>query len=860
MFQLKEYQLRAKEAMERYFQVLTTEQVKMGKIPEELQKEFSYNYPEKVWHSLFPEHDRNHAYTSKTTGHDKPCPNFCLKIPTGGGKTLLATYAIELFQQYCRKSKTGFVLWVVPSDQIYDQTLSALENRAHPYREKLDLISGGRVKIITKNDKITPEDIEGNLVILPMMIQSFARESLKKEMLKFFKDSGKFDEFFPLESNQEKQEKLYNLFPNLDLESEFGSLMGGKIKTSFGNVIKILEPLIILDEGHKAKSELAKSAIAECNPSCVCELTATPIEEANVLFSVSGRELEKEEMIKLDLNLTEKETVEWGLLINYAIDHLDLLQKKADEYKERSGVYIRPINLIQVEATGKDQRGGGKIHAEDVKEYLISTGRVFEDQIAIKTSSQNDIEGIDLLSDQCPVRFIITKQALQEGWDCPFAYSLTVLGGTRSERALTQLVGRVLRQPYAHKTKVKELDESYVFCLQDSSRELIKIIKSGFEYDGMGDLADRVFGSKKAFDPELGERKKQKVRDVYEKSLNSFSLPTFIVKDRTAKNGSRVVDFTLDILPQIPFEKISFDRLKTVSISKERHTTEKTIAIGFARELAADSEEYVEIKEYGWKYQEQAKFKKSFWVQGIMDYVPNPWVADAILESAYGVLLKQFSEGEIIQNQVFLLEEIRKILGGAGEHIGEIYRLAKEVFLDMLKKDEMRFANNFDCQILEADYYFEKEERHKSPTKKSLFEPIIDTKLNVNQFEEDFVWKIDQKDQTYWWYRNKSRKDFYLTGWQKNKFYPDFIFTMCKKDKNSFAEIYLVETKGEHLMGNVDTTYKRELMHTYERDIQVGWSTQTGMGFEEEPKKVTFQFIEQSNVESILNRIFAEST
>jgi type III restriction enzyme len=853
MFQLKEYQQNAKQAMEQYFQILSEEKEKVEKLPEEIQREYAINYPEKAWHILFPEQDKNHEYLSKTSGHDKACPNFCLKIPTGGGKTLLATYAIELFQQHIRKNKTGLILWVVPSEQIYTQTLKALKDRAHPYREKLDQVSGNRTKIITKTEKIAPDDVEENLVVLMMMLQSFSREKMKKEILKFFQDSGKFDEFFPLETNQEKQEQLFEKFQNLDLETEFDSLMGGKIKTSFGNVVKILEPLVILDEGHKARSELAKSAISECNPACVCELTATPTESSNILFSVAGRELEKEGMIKLDLNLTEKETIEWKMLVNHTIEHLNSLQQEADVYKEKTGVYIRPINLIQVEATGRDQRKAGKIHADDVKEYLISTGLVREDEVAIKTSSQNDIEGKDVLSDQCPIRFIITKQALQEGWDCSFAYSLTVLAGSKSKRALTQLVGRVLRQPYGYKTKMKKLDESYVFCLKDSSKDLIKNIKRGFEYDGMGDLTERISNTDGKYDPDLGERKKQEVKEeTYKKSLKEFVLPAFVVQDNHGKNKVRIVDFTLDILPRIDFSKINFERLKNVVLPEEE-PYETVTSIGFSREIALDNEEFLAVQEKKKRSFEEMEFRKSFWVRNLLDYIPNPWVAGSVVDSALKILKNNFSEKDVNENQVFLLEELRKILGGAGGEAGEVYRLAKEVFLGMLKKDEMRFILKFDQKVLEPEYYFEKEERDKMSVCKNLFDPVISARFN--EFEKEAAWEMDHKDKTFWWYRNQSKKDFYLMGWQKNKFYPDFIFTLRNGAKDRFASIYLVETKGEHLLGNVDTTYKQELMKLYKRDIQEPWKGQTEIA-PKTPVKVKFEFIEETNLQNAMNKIF----
>ncbi len=857
MLLLKEYQQNAKDKMEQYFKRLALHQEKMQSLPEEVIKELGveYNWAEKAWHDLFPQGTSDGDYKSKKTGHSKHCPNFCLKIPTGGGKTLMATYAVEMYLEHLRKQKTGFVLWVVPSEQIYSQTLSALKDRSHPYRERLDAVSGHRVKIITKTDRFTPNDVQENLVVLVMMLQSFSRDKFKKADLKFFKDNGKFDEFFPLETNQEKQRELYEAFPNLDLESDFDSLLGGKVKTSFGNVVKVLEPLIILDEGHKAKTEIAGEAIKECNPSLVCELTATPTEEANVLFSVAGRELEREDMIKLDLNLIEKDTVEWKSLLNYAAEHLDMLQEKASMHQKKTGIYIRPISLIQVEATGKNQRKEGKIHAEDVREHLIATGLVQPDEIRVKSSSKNELEDEDLLSSQSPVRFIITKQALQEGWDCPFAYSLVVLGGSRSKRALTQLVGRVLRQPYARKTKVKELDESYVFCLRDSSKDLVKAIRSGFEYDGMGDFAARIASTSKKTDPDLGERKKQAVRKQYEPTLVEFSLPTFVVKDPTSDDGTRIVDPTLDITPHLAFEEVDLSALEEVHINKEGKGLEKTVSIGFSREIAQDSEEFLEMVEMRKRVSMRSNLRKSFWVQNILEYVPNPWKAHELVDRALTLLRGRFSLEDIESNQVFLLDELRKILGGAGQNVGEVDRLARKVFMDRMKSDEIRFVPKFSFKkVLTPEYYFETDARRRGlNVKKSLFEPVINDDLNV--LEDKALWRMEDGKETYWWYRNKAKKDFFLVAWRKNRFYPDFILTLKERSPKSFDKILLIETKGGHLLGNTDTEYKRELTELYQRVVQKSWSSNEA--FPVVPKETIFKFVEEANLENEMNEIFA---
>src|SRR3989344_6944088 len=149
-FLLKDFQRRTVEAMEQYFSTLADEHEKLKSVPEAVRHEYGeINWPERAWNLLFPEGNSNYAYVTKKTGHGKHCPHFCLKLPTGGGKTLLATYAVDRYLEHMLKKPTGVVLWVAPSEQIFAQTLGALKDRSHPYREKLDDIAGGRIKIVT---------------------------------------------------------------------------------------------------------------------------------------------------------------------------------------------------------------------------------------------------------------------------------------------------------------------------------------------------------------------------------------------------------------------------------------------------------------------------------------------------------------------------------------------------------------------------------------------------------------------------------------------------------------------------------------------------------------------------------------
>ncbi|HDN9017681.1 TPA: DEAD/DEAH box helicase family protein, partial [Aeromonas salmonicida] len=235
-------------------------------------------------------------YVTRFDGLERPIPNVCLKVPTGGGKTLLGVAAVERLQTDLFTQQTGMVLWVVPSDAIYKQTWKQLANREHPYRQMLERASGGRVKMLEKNDAFTKRDTDENLCVMLLMLQSSARQS--KETLRMFRDSGRFTTFFPIEDDTTANEALLSSIRNLDCNdlSDYGWQEGiapgsVSVKQSLGNVLRIVRPIIIVDEGHKAYSETARDTLCGFNPKFILELSATPNangkHHSNVLVNVS---------------------------------------------------------------------------------------------------------------------------------------------------------------------------------------------------------------------------------------------------------------------------------------------------------------------------------------------------------------------------------------------------------------------------------------------------------------------------------------------------------------------------------------------------------------------------------------------
>jgi type III restriction enzyme len=768
---------------------------------------------------MLPAIRANIPYSPRLDGTGKQVPNICLKIPTGGGKTLLATAGVSrIFGRYL-STNTGMVLWIVPNEAIFSQTKKHLSDRDHPYRQMLDRAGAGRVKILEKDDPLNKQDIDSHLCVMLLMLQSANRET--KETLRLFRDRGNVHGFFPPEDDFLAHQLLLQSLPNLSCyNNQDKNNLGSVIHDSLGNVLRLVRPVVVIDEGHKAFSKKAVETIYGFNPSFVLELSATPKDRmtdvpptyANWLVDVRGAELAKEDMIKLPINVKVKAGDDWRDCLRESLEHLNKLQQAADLLLSNTSAYIRPILLVQVERTGKDQREADFIHSEEAKLFLLAAG-VNENEIAIKTSEVNDLrspENQDLLSPTNTIRVIITKQALQEGWDCPFAYVLCSLSTNRNLSAMTQLVGRVLRQPYAIKTNVEALDQCYVFCHHASTKEVVEGIKDSLERDGMAIRETGDTGGSK------GAKRKVSRRKGMESTRIFLPVVNYVVGDSV-----RPLDYERDVLMHVEWDKIDILKLaesipESVSLVKSQ-MTQVTVSDGadgnFFPTAAAESVD------------EASPFDPVYATRIIADIIPNPWVARQVVADLCKALeARGFDGNKIGQLSSFILEELRKYLAAERD------KLAEARFIADVKKEKIQFKLRTDTHNWEMPDYMLTDLPEHSPkltrktgdvVKKSLFSP--EYTADFNNDEEDFACYLDEHKALIWWHRNVAKSgQYFVQGWRKNKVYPDFVFAV-KDDK-----VVVIETKGDQLDGNLDTEYKRKLLSTVNSHFSIDKKTKAG--------------------------------
>ena len=816
-FRQLDYQDRVLTALRTYLDCLQAEKQRADKIAELAASNQGLgiqipDFTQAAWEKLkvagkLPPSREHVSYSQREDGCGHPVPNVVLKVPTGGGKTFLAVSGVSQIMGRYLSANTGFVLWIVPNEAIYRQTLKHFKNRRHPYRQALDHAAAGRVRIMEKTTHLDARDLEANLCVMLLMLQSANRQT--RESLKIFQDRGDVHGFFPPEGEEQAHRKAKELTPNLE---SYGEGISQLVKDSLGNALRIIRPVVVLDEGHKAISDLAVETLYGFNPSFVLELTATPKDVrprggrnsrrarfANLLVEVTGRDLDREGMIKMPLTLNPCQGSDWRNTMNVALAKLNELQAHADELQADTSRYIRPILLVQVERTGQDQRQSGHVHSDDVEERLLTLG-FDEPEIAIKTSAQNDLrkpENQDLLSPSNQVRAIITKQALQEGWDCPFAYVLCTLVSSSNLNALTQLVGRILRQPGAMKTGIPALDECYVVSHHATTAAVIKAIKTGLERDGLGDLVIQV--TQDGLDQaEPGIRRINR-RPAFQST--EIYLPKVMVVE--AKEV-RELDYETDVQSRIDWRDYDSKQL-AAAIPENAQSADaqlQRITLTHDGELiraegVASNSEYLTLD-------------PAHAVQMISDIVPNPFVGREIVGRLLGQLHSRgFDNGKLGRIAGLIVEKLHQGL----ERFRDLR--AESLFKMLVADGHIQFRLRLDGRNWRMPLHIAPSlsignrqlSRNGGPLERSLFTPQYASEFNRE--ERDVAVYLDGETALTWWHRNVALTQYGIQGWKKGRIYPDFIFAV--RTGGYGQRIAAIETKGDHL-DNLDTDYKRKLL------------------------------------------------
>ena len=425
-------------------------------------------------------------------------PNLCFKVPTGGGKTFIACNAVRPVFDALPATKTKAVVWLVPSDAILTQTVKALKDSQHPYRQKIDVDFGGRVEVYSKQELLNGQNFNPTAVTEQLSLMVLSYDSFRgrgKEGLKAYQENSNLAEFVKVLGK-----------PDSPIEKAD--------ETALFQIINQLNPLVIVDESHHARSELSLEMLENFNPCFVLDLTATPKKESNIISYVDAVQLKNEHMVKLPVIVYNRDS-QSEVLID-AIDLRNKLEEIASAEYASTGKFIRPIVLFQAQPKGREDA----TTFEKLRDKLVDAG-IPAEQIAIRTADVNELRNTDLMSPNCQIRYIITVNALKEGWDCPFAYILASLANKTSQVDVEQILGRILRLPHTSQHTRNALNMSYVLTSSNDFNNTVEQIVKGLNSAGFSDKDYRIGESPK---PQVSENPAGQImqpdtKGVYEEEI-----------------------------------------------------------------------------------------------------------------------------------------------------------------------------------------------------------------------------------------------------------------------------------------------------------------------------------------------------
>lgn len=835
--ELKKYQKRVINELTRYLEYLTE----------------TYNLDD-AWHKFWESKGIHIGLTGLPDYRKKLSTviNICFKIPTGGGKTFLACNSIEKIFNTLPSTKIKAVVWLVPSESILSQTLKALKDSDHPYRQKLNSAFGNRVEVYTKDELLNGQNFNSTTISEQLSVMVLSYDSFKRN--EGIKSKRENSALAPMAKALGK--------PLHPIESAD--------ETSLIQTINQLNPLVIVDESHHAGTKLSRQMLKDFNPCFVLELTATPQKDSNILCYVSGTELKRENMVKLPVIVFNRNNQQEVL-----VDAIDLRNRLEECAKKDPSYPCRPIVLFQAEPKIKDD----STTFEKLKRKLIEIG-IPANQIAIKTSDVNDLQNVDLMSSSCSIRYIITVNALKEGWDCPFAYVLASLSNKTSQVDVEQILGRVLRQPYAHRYEQRILNMCYVLTCSASFKNTLDSVVKGLNGAGFSGKEYRIAveealekkkeNSEQLFIPlnsndnnesvnnsetkddefseiDTGEAKKKLENrssesgenssvDVIINTANQEGETTTQDNDGESKNGEIEEEEEDGMPPDVkinryPINNAFREEIRNLLLPIFFHKTEEGSFFGSSYVLSKENlSEGFSLK--GKATNINFRGHSDIYKVDVNDNDDNVPSAMKLVDPANQHLMKEMfsqlsSEQKIRACKDILYNTLNKIDAiNAKELRNYINRIVDD--MDSDTQDELE-KNPYGCATCIKTYIDGLMEEHRKETFNhwietgdivcepawSFPETISPTHVTMtygkslyhaeeapNAFETEMIQNLTGLDNIKWWHRNIARKGFCINGYINH--YPDFII-MTKK-----GCIILAETKGTFL-DNEDSRNKLAL-------------------------------------------------
>ena len=707
------------------------------------------NIAQTAWDSI--EHDSlTRPYCTVRNSHGKSIPCASIVIPTGGGKTITAMASgIEALR--ILHDSWSFLVWTVPSESIFTQTKRYLTDG---YLRDYALNSGfAGINVKTIGDTWTDLDLDDSLLtVLLVSQQSIFGE---RSDLHFKRTSDAL--------------RHLSVWSEVDAEP------------TLLNLLSLIQPVFVIDECHRTYTETGRAFFRDTAlASAVLEFSATPKdfsenEYPNVLHSVQAVDLIDEQLLKNPLICHFDPNASAEKLITDAVRD----RKNIERNLRKVGFAPKPKFLISCRRTS-EQHANDPLSVQSIRALLLACG-VKESGIAIKTAEQDDLGTIDIDSPTCQFEFVLTQRALVEGWDAKTVFGIVLLNEIGASLTNFQIVGRGLRQPGKKYFERSELNAVHVYANSERQDAALKKLKTFLDGEGLSSgLSITHPGTTTNLSPTYIDS-----RRISAPAIDLQVSETFLAAEASLRLSKR------------PPKLFSTDDVIAVLGVPERATAVLDLRSGNQSTPMLSRR----VSRHDISIDLWCRRFTSGTVRSLAPYFRESsdclrWVKQQLVEFQTSPNFSLLQRFEPVRISRFIVPEVQ-------EHYEKyLHSVLLEAIEDAVVC-EKEFAGDLVSPIFALPDSFGSQAFTNSvigDVPKSLF----------NDDELDFARHLDVLNIS--WFRNQPGRGWYsVGGGSGSRFYPDFVVLLQESESRKFGRVIAVETKGSHLLDNVDSRRKAEI-------------------------------------------------
>lgn len=524
--------------------------------------------------------------------------------------------------------------------------------------------------------------------------------------------------------------------------------------------------IVIVDEEHRNKTEKAENITNLFNPEYIVRVSATT-KRNDEAYNIKINEMEVINSGLITKSLYINQGIENNIVLNDEIEYLlNLAINKRREIRNactENGINYNPLVIIQLPSMSEDL-------IEQIEQYLGKEGFTYDNGLlAIWLADRKEnIEDIsENNANQC---FLIMKQAISTGWDCPRAKVLVKIRENMHEDFEIQTLGRIRRMPEAKHYGNEVLDNCYLYTFDDEYTESVKHelgrhasnVKSLFVKDEFRNF--RLYKEIKNTDAD-NFAPREAFQAIYEYFTKEYDLTTVDEnKEKLSKKGYNFnQNITNDVLQgnAIEINKKNFIKSEKIRVQSTVDTYKNGLDLRHSINVIASK--------IGMIYQYLSPILQRL-------FLGNVEFPQKILK----LNKKEF--------YAFIINNERKLEYDILDAVIQKREQRVKLQTEFKKVEEFRFPERITVK-------YDKKDQSLKEMSKNVYYGYPSTTLK-SQSESKFEKYCEQSDKVKFWYKNgESSDDFFSIVYldKMNKawtFYPDYIVG------DTAGNIWIIETKG----------------------------------------------------------------